>query len=195
MTTDWLYGHWGQISKFSAFIMGLLLSVAPAHAEHWWVVVKKDLAGDSVLADSETVKPAGIGRRIFWVHRFYEKPENGMASARIQYEVNCSTSSLLERSYVDYDQSRSPIASGDNSENGEWQKATPNSGGFLMVEFACSAPADRKSKFWEVSDSQDHWGLGEFLREPGALVSSESKPVNKPVKTSEPDDFDQEIPF
>lgn len=149
-----------------------LLYSAPVYAEEWWIVVRNDVAGDSVLADADSVESTINGNRRFWVHRFYHSPQNEMASARVEYEVNCSLSAIQERRYTDYDINRSRIGSGDNSFHRDWKRVRPDTSGFHMVKFACMPALDRRDIFERLGEGVSYWETGELLSAPVVAVGS-----------------------
>lgn len=167
--------------RWSLCICFALVPASPAWAEQWWIVLQKDAAGNSILADSDTVEQADQGRRTLWTHKFYSTPEELMSSAAIQYEVNCVEPSLRERLYVDFDAGGAVLRRGDNTQTDQWRSVSADTVGASIVDFTCVGAAARKARYLEIAPSADYHEVGRFYADPRPFVPMASAPGPAPL--------------
>lgn len=150
------------------FALLALGATSPAMASDWWIVLQRDSGGNVHFAESGQLRRTG-DLVLFWTHVFYRELTEGMKSARIQFEVNCATFSQRERRYLDYDEARNVIATGDNSDLG-WRAMAPDTAGAEYVRFACATPEERRARFNSVSSDADLFEVAEFFLDPRPIV-------------------------
>lgn len=142
----------------------------PAWAEHWWIVLQNDAAGNSILADTDAIEQVDQQHRLIWTHKFYATPEKGMSSAAIQYEIACEDRALRERLYVDYDGVGAVLRRGDNTGSDDWRIVSSGSVGASIVDFTCTSPAARKAQYLEIAATADYRDVGRFYADPRPVV-------------------------
>lgn len=163
-------------ARWSLRICLALTLASPAWAEQWWIVLQKDAAGNSILADSDTVEQADQGHRTIWTHKFYSTPEKRMSSAAIQYEVDCGEQVLRERLYVDYDARGAALRKGDNTQTDQWRSVFAGTVGASVIHFTCISVLARKAQYLEIAPSADYREVGRFYADPRPVVPMASAP-------------------
>lgn len=149
-------------------------SVTKASAAEWWIVLQRDSAGNVHFADTSQIVDQGT-TITFWSHLFYKAPVEKMKSARIQYEVDCARFSIRERRYLDFDETRQVIDTGDNTSGDGWKEVAPQTSGAAYVSFACATPAERKSKHLSVDEKADIFDVADFFLDPSPIVEVPGK--------------------
>lgn len=151
----------------------LLAGSTAAQAEHWWILDRKDAAGHTWLADSDTLTPASTGataEKLFWIHKYYPEARNGMKSAKIQILADCARHTIQQLKYIDYNIAYDIIDSGEMDP--EIIAVQPNSNGQTMLEFACNDSAFRKANYLEINKGVNYRQVAEFFNDPKAVVEA-----------------------
>ncbi len=162
--------------KCRALLLSLSLGLgSPAHAADWWIVLQRDGAGNVHFGDTAQLRRSG-DIVSFWSHLFWKQPTDEMKSARIQYEVNCGTSSMRERRYLDYNAQGDVIKSGDNTGADAWAEVAPETSGSAYVAFACANPEERRARFLSVASTVDIFKLADFYLDPSPIVEIPQEP-------------------
>lgn len=147
---------------FLMTIIAMLVSASNINSEEWWILSAGDAEGNAYLIDgvSKLEKDFAVS---YNAHFFYKIPVNGVSSAQIEYYINCTDRTLREARYVDFNDLREPIHSGDNYElNSFYQPAAGTIGDELLI-FSCANESERQQRYDRVGIEVDKWSLGEYL--------------------------------
>ncbi len=150
--------------------MMALCAAAPANAADWWIVLQRDSGGNVHFAESGQLRRTG-DLVIFWTHIFYRDLTDGMKSARIQFEVNCTNFAQRERRYLDYDANRNMIDTGDNTDPNGWREVAPDTAGAAYARFACPTPEQRRAAFNGIASNVDLFEVAEFYLDPRPIIA------------------------
>ncbi|HEY0598825.1 hypothetical protein [Brevundimonas sp.] len=146
------------------------VSASKVQDEDWWVLSAGDAAGNVYLVDG--IPKLEMGAAVsYHTHFFYKVSVNGVRSAQIEYYVNCEEQTIREARYVDYDDRREPIYSGDNYDVNSAYKPRAGTIGDELIMFSCASEDERLQKYPRIDMGADKWALGESLLSVSAVSS------------------------
>lgn len=167
-------GKGRRFQRIFMIMLGCFSLTTPARGSEeqvWWIILERDVQGNSHLAESSTIEWRSDGRVYFWSHLFYSYPQDGLKSALIEYSVHCSERNIAEHRYIDFDANGDEIERGNN-EGVDKKVPRPGTTGISYIKFACSSDVNREKVFLLLDAGVDRWTIGNFFSDPRPLVKN-----------------------